>query len=380
MRNFPIYPVLGLLLLAPMAGCDGEAKDSTTPTDDSKATDDSKTTDDDSGTITDDTGPTVNDDMAPPYNFAGSVTISQTINGVVQCDADATLTGTPYTGDCEDCDFALEMSASITRDASTDACGYFPTYSFVPSGGYNNLLMIGAALYEGYYYDYANALMFGYGYTFEYYGYEYDYPGPYIGPIAYDGSTYGTFSRTGDDIAWTFGYSYTYNEYSPTYTLYCEYFEQSDARADLVEDGSGVQSDLDCSGAQVDVWTFEVDGETEVKVTVDTVADASAFDPQFYITDAAACAISYADDNFDCTYPPPTYQCPAANLGVLAVGTYTAVVGSWNDCNGSIGTYELRTEGTLNLTLTHDDVDAQALTATYQYETAISGSGTLTAL
>ena len=49
---------------------------------------------------------------------------------------------------------------------------------------------------------------------------------------------------------------------------------------------------------------------TDIAVTIDTVADESAFSPLLLINDPSACTVGFAQDNFMCEYPPPTYLCP----------------------------------------------------------------------
>jgi hypothetical protein len=84
-----------------------------------------------------------------------------------------------------------------------------------------------------------------------------------------------------------------------------------------------------------------------------------------------------ADDNLDCTFPPPTgYQCPSAELELLD-GAYQIVVLAYGSCAGDTAAYQLIVDAPADpqLTLTYDDVDV-LVTETYVY--AVEGSGTLT--
>lgn len=314
-----------------------------------------------------------------PYSFAGSVTVSSSFDGVVECDAAADLTGENYTGDCDDCDFAVAIESTITTDNSTSDCGYYPYYSFIEAGSYYDLFLAHAEEYSGYYYDYTDAFMSGWSYSYEYYGNTYDYPGPYITTISYDGSSYGTFSRTGNDIAWTLETSGTYNDYPSAYYDDCgsyAEFSYSETSATATETGTG---DVDCDGYIADVWTFEADGSAVV-VSVDTTIGATAFDPVLWVSGPDECTIAYADDNYTCSYPPPKYECPTAELDTTEAGTYTVVVvSSGYSCTDTTkGDYSVSVEGGTGLTQIQDDIDSYT-TVEHSYDIEISGSGTLTA-
>jgi hypothetical protein len=357
-----------LFLLVPLMGCP-PAEDADKDTADTAADTDTDTdTDTEPGPVGD----------VPDYSFSGSVTVTSSLNGEVVCDADATLTGTNYTGDCEGCDFAVEIDDTITRDDSTADCSYFSKYSFIEGGGYYDLIMAGASEYAGTYYDYANALLVGYGVSYESYGYTYDYPGPYFGSVAYDGSPYTSWTRTGDDVSWSLTYSSTYDDYVGAYYSACGTVEDSTATEGPA--GEGGASTVDCDGAIADVWTFVADGTGPVTIAIDTTSDETAFDAQAWVNSPDGCTEIYADDSFDCTFPPPKYQCPAFDLESPEAGTYEVVVlGYAKSCAGSEAAYELRVGGAASdVTLAHDDIASYSIES-FTLDIGVTGSGTLTA-
>ena len=104
-----------------------------------------------------------------------------------------------------------------------------------------------------------------------------------------------------------------------------------------------------------------------------TVADATAFDPHMWVNGPDSCALVYTDDNYDCSFPPPTYQCPSAEVEGLTAGeTYQVVVASYGDCSAEDVEYELRVDGG-PAELAIDDAAAG-----YAYTIDIVGSGTIT--
>ncbi len=339
---------LALILLTPLFGCP-PAKDDTGA--------DPADADTDTDADTD----------ADAYNFVGSVTVSSTFGGEVVCDASADLTGTPYTGDCEGCDFAVEIDDAITTDNSTEECGYYSTASFIEGGGYSNLIMAHADEYYSYSaYSYVDDAFFsGYSYS--------SYVGPYFyGMIAYAGGSYGTFTRTGDDISWTFSASGTeITTYGYTYcTDYASYSYAEEAFG-----GEGGESVVACDGSTTDVWTFTATGDPAF-ITIDTVSDDTAFDPRMWVNDGDACTVYYADDNFTCTFPPPQYTCPSIETEATEAGvTYSVYVASYGSCAGSEAGYAIKIDGAApgSVVLANDDA-----VSGLEYEISVAGSGTLT--
>ena len=390
MRTLSFSPLLPLMFLAACTGESTTDSGKTTPT----GTDNDADTDADADSDADSDA-----DVAPPHTFAGQVSFSVTLNGEPVCDAEATLAGTAYVGECVGCDFAVEIDDTVTAENNLSSCSSLAPYAYVETGeyGFYDLIMAHApewsAYYYDYYYDYVNmeyvylygynyyddALLTGYSYLYDYFGYPYDFPGPYFRVTSYTDAPYTTFTRTGDNIAWTFTDSYSYTEYAYTYFSYCAAVADTSTGTAPGVAGDGEASSLDCTGDVVDVWSFDADGTASVQLAADTVADATAFDPHLYIAGGDECLIGYADDSFDCTYPPPDFQCPAVDLGVLAAGSYTVSVRSYGSCAGTSAEYELRTAGATNVILTHDSAPAISIVGTNEYVYSVSGEGQVTA-
>lgn len=346
LRLSPLHAALLLSGLA-LAGCpSGDGKDDTADTDTGgDDTDTGGETDTDTGGDSDtDTG-----GGGTTYTgFTGTSTLTTEINGEASCNVTASLTGTPYTGDCFDCTFAFDLATEITDDQSADSCDfYYSQYSFIPYGEFNNFRLI---FWEDYY-GYSNV-------QFNYYGYGEAYPGPYPVLFGYDGGYYypGRSSLSGMDFSATWDAS----SYGLHYYAACDALVVSDATSGFGGMSYGPE-ELDCDALLADVWTFETDGGT-VGITVDTVSDATAFDTRFLVNSADGCSIGYSDDNWACSYPPPTYQCPAIELTDLAAGTYTVVVHSYGDCAGSVGEYTLSIDGATSVELTADDANQYDVT------------------
>jgi hypothetical protein len=83
----------------------------------------------------------------------------------------------------------------------------------------------------------------------------------------------------------------------------------------------------------------------QMVVEVDTVSAATTFDPYFdvYVGSVFGNVAGGADDSFDCTFPPPNYQCPSDTIDAEATGNYIIDVAqaSSGDCVGSIAEYDL---------------------------------------
>ncbi|MES2642301.1 MAG: hypothetical protein V4850_22650 [Myxococcota bacterium] len=353
--------LFSLLIMLPLLGCppkDDGADDTAPPAD----------TDTDTDTDTDADTDTDTDVDVTPYNFAGSVTVSTSKNGVAECDLEATLTGTPYTGDCEGCDFAVAITSEVTRDdSSADCAGYYSKFSFIADDLYTDLVMAHADEYVVYGYYGAYYMNDVFMSRYSYYGYE-----GYYGLISYTyaGTPYGsgTFGRTGDDVSWSVSadgvqtYLYGYE--------YCSTAAESAATTSF--GGDAATSTIACDSSTTDIWTF-VAGADPVTVTVDTVASASSFDPWMWVNGADECAVVLTDDNFECTFPPIKYACPSAELEGLTEGeTYEIVVASYGQCDAELVEYELTVGGATDVELAMDDAMAG-----YEYTIEISGSGAL---
>ena len=90
-----------------------------------------------------------------------------------------------------------------------------------------------------------------------------------------------------------------------------------------------------------------VSPSSSVTVTVDTISSTTTFDPVVVILDgpdaSTATQLGYGDDEFTCSFPPPTYLCPEASSVSAGGGSYFVLVGvgAPDDCASSIGEYQL---------------------------------------
>ena len=314
------------------------------------------------------------------------MTVDSTVGGNSICATTVSLAGTKFTGDCPNCDFAFDIEATIDTRVP-DACDVSPYHTWyldpadLDDGVGVALHMAHSDSYSGYYGNYDDAFLFGYTVTEEYYGYTSEY-GPYFSPMTYSGGYYGSFSRTGDDITWSIDEEDEDVEY---------YYSDSECDAEdgvSFEGGEAalggdfvVTNSLPCptddGDAVLDVYTITLADVADVTLTVDTVADGTAFDPFFWVNDTAGCMVGGADDSFECTFTPAEYSCPSGTLTGVA-GTFQVVVGNYGSCIGTEGDYSLTVGATLdpNVTLLEDDTPAYLITAVNH---VVSGSGTLSA-
>jgi len=318
--------------------------------------------------------------------LSGEVSVQYSEDGVTQCDSVTALAGTAYTGDCDDCTFAFEITPTVTSDDSTADCNQPYQWSFTGGWeGYTDQFLAFWETADYYGYDYDNVLAWGYGIDYAGPHYNYYYPGPYWVWLTYEGTNYSsapdTQARlTGNRFTWSSdvsGATYIDNYQGLDCGIYDNYEANSHQGGEWTE-----TDDLPCDGSSgydwyysVDVWSLAtVPGET-VSVTVDTTSSSTAFDPHMWINDGSSCALAYADDSFDCTYPPPKYSCPSASFTAADVA-YEVVVASYGSCAGALGEYSLSIDHARDprLRLVGDDADRYSAA---QYELHVSGDATL---
>lgn len=357
---------LGVVPIALM-GCPAEDDDDDSAAGDDDATgDDDDVSDDDDDDIADD-----DDDTTPPLpnSLVATVEYNDTVDGVPACDMTVDIVGTKYTGGCNGCDFAFETDATLTDDQSTDQCDQVDYWSWYYDGGmYIPWLMLHWDTYQSYYGSYTNVFRSGVAIDYSAYGGGY-YQGPYYATLHFDGTTSdSTFTRTGDDIEWTFATSSL--SYLGNYAYDCGIGYGSYADSAYAGDFE-MTDDVACDASSADVWTFTAVAGATYAITVDTVNSATAFDATFHINDPAGCYMVIADDSFDCTFPPPTYACPSFELASAEEGTYQVVVYEntydTSECvDGTIGEYVIRVDAVEDpmLTLLQDDVATYAEKAT----------------
>ena len=109
-----------------------------------------------------------------------------------------------------------------------------------------------------------------------------------------------------------------------------------------------------------DRWSFYAASDGYAYVTVDTVADATKFDPDLVVTDSSSCILGNAYNTFTCSYSPITGSCASYLLPVSAGETYDAMVLTHAGCASSTGEYQLSIDlpADPSLTLIVDDKEA----------------------
>ena len=302
-------------------------------------------------------------------SFSGTVNYKTTDNGDTVCDTVVSLSGSPYSGTCEGCDFAFLIDATIDSEGGTEDCYNHPYFTYVEDTWAKDLWMAHSDSYPGYYGDYADAFIMGFSY--DYYGYL--YPGYYFIVSSDDDYSYGTFARTDDDIEWSF--DYTSDDYDLTYYDGCDYGAEY-SYADENFGGDSVSGSVDCDGELADVWTFDATEGSTISVSVDTVGEDTAFDTYMYINGPDGCTFVYADDNYDCTFEPTEYQCSAYEWDAATSGTYAVVIASYGSCTGETAEYSLSVRGADgDIGVEADDAESSTLVSTFVYDA--DGSGTL---
>jgi hypothetical protein len=359
--------LLGLLSLS-VACSGGESEKETGGEDGADGADGADGTDSGTGDGTDGTDGTDGSDGSdggtdlPAGTISGTTHLFTSANGETGCDVSTTYTGSTLSGSCEGCDWGFKVDATISEDASTEDCVYYPQLTFLPSGATTDIYLAHADEYTVYgYYDdyvYTDVLLWGYGINY----YTYYYPGPYWSFFISSGeSPYGTFSRTGDDISWSFYIAYDDTAYYANYYTYCSSVYGTAGTSNYGGAYTGT-STVDCGyygGDEpvIDVWSMMATVGDTVSVTVDTVADDTAFDTLLWVNDGDSCTVAYADDSFDCTYTPAAYQCSSVQFDATTE-TYELVVASYGSCNGDEAEYQLSVDAASNpmLALSQDSI------------------------
>lgn len=307
----------------------------------------------------------------PPYTgLSGSILIQSTVEGTPLCDADVVLTGTGYTGGCDGCTFGFDMSGSLVREGGDPSCVLPPTLSFIPVAGVDHLRLF---FWEelGPFTHYLQAY---------YQGYSYDGGGPYpyYRELASDGNPYASASLDGDNFVfwWEYAGWQTYDD-NPFYQ-WCPWPQTSTAPTAYV-DGAVALSSLPCAEYQRspfhDVWSITVTEPSTLRISVDMIAADTAMDARFWVNDPGGCTVLAADDNFECSFPPPYFACPSAELTAATPGVWQIEVMPYLSCAGSTGAYQLTVEGGSDLTL----VEAAGAVSWSDGRRAITTSAAMTA-
>jgi len=300
------------------------------------------------------------------------VTLVDDAGGYI-CDSTVELTGTAYSGACPDCDFAYVTTGVVTKEA-----GYDCTYESGPSLWIADAAWVNTSLLPTRWLAFASTYTFPFGgpttYDVLFAGMPYTssatYPGSWS-PMVYDTSFRGYAAYSKDLLTWTQSYTLPIPDWKIDYTC---------------SGGSGVSGTSDYGGAYgsttsmacgggvtYDRWSFVAPATEYAYVTVDTVSDATSFNPYFFVT-GDGCFIGIADDSFACTYPPKFGgNCPSYKMSVTAGVEYDVFVLDGGCLTKTID-YEIAIDTTGDPTLT---LEGSSLPRFLWTEVDVDGSATL---
>ena len=335
----------------PEDGADSEdTEPQADPEDDTPAADGPVPEEDDSVSI---------EDLGALTGIELEVTYETWVDDALVCAKEVAVTGTPYTGECEGCDFAFSIEGELVEDNSEAGC-YVSDYQLLRTdNGIEDMVLAYSELLEvdrwGEVSTYADAIFVTYSSGW----YGGGSSSTRVLSHADGGEDPGIFRRDGESFVWGGDFETTINgddqlvDYcAGGYTLGWSGTEPSGYATST--------EDVTCDGKQVDQWTFTVDETQVVEISADTVSAETTFDPRLFVINDDGCVVASADDNFECTFPPPSFQCPATSVE-LEPGEYTILVSSFIDAcleGTEEGEYTLRidAETPIRASLVDDDI------------------------
>jgi hypothetical protein len=153
------------------------------------------------------------------FSVEGSIEYASTAaNGAVVCDRTIRFTGSSFTGECPECDFAFRVDAEVTADRGESDCEMVWQLSLIPeSENWSDLWLGFAAAYEGI----ATNVLFA-GATRQY-EMGWDTGGYGSEPYMYSDSTPIAFQFTDEYQAYRDEYNDAYADYYEYYGMYSAY-------------------------------------------------------------------------------------------------------------------------------------------------------------
>lgn len=290
------------------------------------------------------------------------VTYESTVDGGLVCAKRVEVTGTPYTGDCEGCDFAFGIESTLVEDNSEPGC-YLADYKLLLTDGtledvvfaHADMLEVGEGETVA---SYADAVFVRYNLN----GYA-DVYGPYTRVLSHDDGAedIGIFKRNDDTFEWGSELDGS-NNGEDLLVDFCEWDYESSWSDIEIEGGftTGTEA-VNCDGKKVDVWTLDIDSSMTLGLAVDTVDSETAFDAKMIVMNDDECVVATADDNFACSFAPDRYECPAIEFDV-SPGEYQVLVHSMvNVCRDGVemGEYTLKVDSATPVrpSLSDDDIE-----------------------
>lgn len=312
--------------------------------------------------------------------WEGQLTYQTTVDGKAACDAVVDLLGSPYTGDCFDCDLAYNIDATLVQDDGTAACEILnPYYTYLEDqvAWFRSPVMLYWEEYTYYgYVLYTDLFITGFAVDYTSYGGGY-YAGPYWQFLSYEGMGAGTVGEDYPALVWDLDVRTTYYDY---YTYYYYTYCPGASSSKATENGGGKwigTGQIDTTGFILEVWEFTVPPKSTdpVYVSIDTTDPKTSCDMRAFLNTPDGCSAVFADDSFDCTFKAP-YPCPAFDVAKPEAGTYQVII--WYTgfgTNAEMADYQIRVDAPYDPDLEQiaDDKPFYAIDSVLQ--TLVSGSG-----
>ncbi|MEQ1565462.1 MAG: PPC domain-containing protein [Myxococcota bacterium] len=287
----------------------------------------------------------------PSQTVSGHWDFEYTVDGEVVCASEVDFTGNRYVGDCPSCTFAFDIDTTPIVDIAPSSCAsefspgsrfaMYPYARLVETDVFKNLKLAFSPSYSTAFggYERTDQLLVGTSVDLTAFGYGYypDIAWYTAGHGEFDGATLAVYT----ELEWT--------AYVPTFST-CLTDDFTEAETEPLP--GGLTGRLPCDSEIVTPHTFTAEAGDTVVVTVDGTEPELASDFYFYLVDPEGCEFSYHDDDFPCTAAPEGQRCPAASFVAPTSGTYTAVVGTYQDyppyyvsCGGPEVEYHVATTG-----------------------------------
>ncbi len=288
--------------------------------------------------------------------FAGTMTYDSVTTGFDEvdsdidrtCSAEFTISGDEFAGNCNDCDWAFTLTATETANdcgddldgaralqlpqtQNGDGTNILAFWEYLDGGQatYSDVLAVATPTEDG--------LGFGDAIGLYYYGEAYGA---------------GSFDIVESAFSWTIDGAENTIARAPFGGTSCADEGQVVVASDLSAADTSANSltgSQACPGDEDpilwDEYTITATAGDTITVSVDTVADGSAFDSYLSILSPSGCVLYTADDSFDCEYAPADYQCSGAEFEAPEDGEYRFLVANIGSCNddGGLGSYRINT-------------------------------------
>jgi hypothetical protein len=278
-----------------------------------------------------------------PYGaMTGTIHYDASVNRGPGCDARIELTGRTYEGGCPDCTFAFDVEAEVVSSGGPlDGCPLVPAWTMVSDGVTINPKLGFSPTYSAF----DDVLWFGYGLDLREYGYDL-LEGPVWSLIHYDGFS-GDLVWDATSLSWDSALQFEYG-YGPSPLFDYECIDDRSYPTDRVLGELAVPGALPVDYVHMDVYEVEVAAGSLLRVGVDTVSSADAFQPFLLVVGPDGCIVGANFSAYACSFAPPQGQwCAGAELVAPSSGTYRLVVQAFADIPGAapVGAYALAVAG-----------------------------------